>query len=104
MDECGPGTWWGIWIEVPEFAAVLNYVFDDGRSVEWDNNNGHDFTTSVANPLTHDQLIEKKKAQLRQELETELARRVDGAAVAARDRILSRVNISTLAKLTNCSS
>ena len=91
VDECGDGTWWGINIEIPEFAAVLNYVFDDGKSIVWDNNNGNDYTISVTNPLTHDQLIENKKQQLRKELEEELNSRVNGAASAARSRIISRV-------------
>lgn len=83
--------WWGIDITIPEYAAVLNYVFDDGTSNQWDNNNGEDFTTPVTDPLSHEQLIERKKAQLRKELKEDLERRIEGAAAAAKDRIHNRV-------------
>ena len=93
-EECGPGNWWGIPIDIPVEIAVMNYVFDDGKSAEWDNNNGRDYTTPISNPLTHDQLVEKKKDDVRNELTEERTQRVEGAATAARDRILSRVRPS----------
>lgn len=92
IKDCGQGIWHGVKFRIPENAAVFNFVFDDGKSLKWDNHDGKDYLTPISDPLNEDQLIEIRKSQLKQELQSDLEKQLNDVEVTIKQRIMSKVN------------
>eukprot|EP00210_Caulerpa_lentillifera_P007095 g6788.t1 len=90
-EEFGDGNWLGAKFRIPESAVVFNYVFDDGRSVNWDNNNGKDYLTPVNDPRTEDELVAARKSQLEEEHYQDLQKRLAEAEATIRQRIMAKL-------------
>lgn len=88
-----PHDWWGVWVDIPASATVLDFVFEDGDQHVWDNNNGADFHTAVEEPMSNDQLVqliyEKLKAQSREDDSRQEEQRAQGSA----QKLLQKVRV-----------
>ncbi|CAD7701776.1 unnamed protein product [Ostreobium quekettii] len=80
--------WWGVWIDIPATAAVLNYVFEDGNQEVWDNNKNMDFHTAIQGPLPIDKLVLLTYDKLRTQSKENDRLREDQAAQGAAQKIL----------------